>query len=79
MSGLVHISKYLNEFKLEMDKYDLELTKRAESVSAQVKKIQEELADILPWLKPWGSRSLSLKRCPLMALPERPLHYPCLV
>lgn len=43
MSGLVHISKYLDEFKLEIEKYENELTKCAEDVSTEVKRIQEVL------------------------------------
>lgn len=56
MSGLVHISKYLNEFKVELDNYDRELTKRADDVSTQVKHIQEELSklSVLPFYHWWS-------------------------
>ena len=56
MSGLVHISKYLDEFKLELEKYEQELTKRADAVSTQVKKIQEELSKlgVLPFYHWWS-------------------------
>jgi len=46
MNGLVHISKYLNEFKVELDKYDAKLTEKAEEVSNKVKNIQEELSNL---------------------------------
>lgn len=46
MNGLVHISKYLSEFKVELEKYDAELTKKAEEVSGKVKNIQTELAKL---------------------------------
>jgi len=44
MSGLVHIAKYLDEFKVELDKYDANLTKKAEEVSDKVKTIQTDLS-----------------------------------
>jgi len=46
MTGLVHISKYLNEFKVELDSYDKTLTEKAEEVSQQVKEIHKELSKL---------------------------------
>lgn len=46
MNGLVHISKYLSEFKVELDKYDAKLTEKAEEVSGKVKNIQTDLAKL---------------------------------
>jgi len=46
MSGLVHISKYLNEFKVELDAYDKKLTERAEEVSVGVKEITAKLKEL---------------------------------
>jgi len=46
MNGLVHISKYLNEFKEELEAYDAKLTQRAEEVSEKVKEIQERLSEL---------------------------------
>ena len=43
MSKLEHISKYLNEFKVELENYDVKLTEAAESISSEVKVIQERL------------------------------------
>ncbi len=56
MSGLVHISKYLNEYKIELDKYDQELTRRAEEVSNQVRMIQEEFTklNVEPFYYGWS-------------------------
>jgi len=46
MTGLVNISKCLNEFKTELDNYEKTLTERAEEVSLQVKEIQKELLEL---------------------------------
>ena len=46
MSGLSHISEYLNKFKVELDEYDAKLTEKAEEVSSKIKHIQEELSKL---------------------------------
>jgi len=46
MTGLVHISEYLNEFKVELDTYEKALTEKAEEVSTKVKEIQKKLSEL---------------------------------
>jgi hypothetical protein len=46
MSKLEHISKYLNDIKVEIENYDHKLTEVAEHVSSQVKEIQDKLSNI---------------------------------
>jgi len=46
MTGLVHISEYLNAFKVELDNYEKTLTEKAEEVSLQVKEIQKKLSEL---------------------------------